>query len=87
LKPKAAQRRGKEQRGKGKGEKAMTKTLVLAGAAVLLMSISILGQPDRPHNAGRTQLQSTQDEDFKIKVKDDRVIVRDKSKPVRRALE
>jgi ketosteroid isomerase-like protein len=65
----------------------MTKTLVLAGAAVLLMSISILGQPDRPHNAGRTQLQSTQDEDFKIKVKDDRVIVRDKSKPVRRALE
>jgi ketosteroid isomerase-like protein len=35
----------------------------------------------------RARYQSTQDKDFKIKVKDERVVVRDKSKPVRRALE
>jgi hypothetical protein len=33
------------------------------------------------------QFQSAHDKDLKIKVKDDRVVVRDKSKPVRRALE
>ena len=35
----------------------------------------------------QSQPQSTQDKDVKIKVKDDRVVERDKSKPVRRALE
>ena len=37
--------------------------------------------------AQSTPSQPAQDKDVKIKVKDDRVIVRDKSKPVRRALE
>ena len=35
----------------------------------------------------QSQFPSTQDKDVKIKVKDDRVVERDKSKPVRRALE
>lgn len=34
-----------------------------------------------------SQLQITRDKEFKIKVKDDRTVARDKSKPVRRALE
>ena len=38
-------------------------------------------------SAARGQLQVTQDKDYKVKSKGDRAIVRDKSKPVRRALE
>jgi hypothetical protein len=36
---------------------------------------------------GQTPLQTTQNKDYKIKVKNERIVVRDKSKPVRRALE
>ena len=56
-------------------------TTFLLGAVVML-----LGSHPISSNA-QSQFQSTQDKNVKIKVKDDRVIVRDKSKPVRRALE
>ena len=52
-------------------------SLALAGFALALVSTQIVAQTS----------QSTQDKDVKIKVKDDRVVLRDKSKPVRRALE
>jgi len=52
-------------------------TFLLRAAVVLLSSSFITG--------AQSQSQSTQD--TKIKVKDDRVVVSDKSKPVRRALE
>ena len=55
-------------------------TLVFVAALVLGGSIFVSSD-------GQSQLQSTQDKDVKSKVKDDRVVVRDKSKPVRRALE
>ena len=38
-------------------------------------------------HAQDSQLQITQDKQYKVKAKYDRVIVNDKSKPVRRALE
>lgn len=50
-------------------------------AAIMLVSSQLLSS-----NA-QSQSPSTQDKDVKIKVKDDRLVVRDKSKPVRRALE
>lgn len=54
-------------------------SLVLAGLTLALINSNLFAQA--------TDLQITQNQDFKIKVKDDRVVVRDKSKPVRRALE
>jgi uncharacterized protein with LGFP repeats len=53
-------------------------SIALAALALALVSSQLVAQT--------SQSQDTQD-NFKIKVKDDRVIVRDKSKPVRRALE
>jgi hypothetical protein len=52
-------------------------SIALAALALALASSQFVGQ--------RNRSQDTQN--FTIKVKDDRVIVRDKSKPVRRALE
>ncbi len=40
-----------------------------------------------PAYAQDSRLQITQDKDYKVKVKGDKTVVRDKSKPVRRALE
>jgi antitoxin component of MazEF toxin-antitoxin module len=65
----------------------MRGSLLLAASGMVLMSVSVFAQSDRARKAEPAQLQATQDKDFKIKVKDDRVVVRDKSKPVRRALE
>jgi len=55
---------------------------VFAGVVVVLLSSSVFAQA-----AQSSALPITQDKDVKIKVKDERVLVRDKSKPVRRALE
>ena len=63
----------------------MRRLPLFAGAAVFL--ISIFAQPAEMQNRLTTQPQVTQDQDLKTKVKDDRIVVRDKSKPVRRALE
>jgi hypothetical protein len=54
-------------------------SIALAGLALALVSSLLVAQTSESHD--------TQDNNFKIKMKDDRVIVRDKSKPVRRALE
>lgn len=54
--------------------------LVFVAALVLTGSIFVSSD-------AQSQQQSSQDKDVKIKVKDDRVVERDKSKPVRRALE
>jgi ketosteroid isomerase-like protein len=54
-------------------------SLALAGLTLALINSNLFAQA--------TDLQITQNQNFKIKVKDDRVVVRDKSKPVRRALE
>lgn len=54
-------------------------SIALVGFPLALVSTQLVAQT--------SQLQFTQDKDLKIKVKDDRVAVRDKSKPVRRALE
>jgi ketosteroid isomerase-like protein len=48
---------------------------------VLIVAASVVVQ------AQGNQLQIRQDKSYKLKVKDDRVVERDKSKPVRRALE
>jgi hypothetical protein len=53
-------------------------SIALAALALALVSSQFVAQTSHS--------QDTQD-NFKIKIKDDRVIVRDKSKPVRRALE
>jgi ketosteroid isomerase-like protein len=53
--------------------------LVFAGLTLAFINSNLF--------AHATDLQIAQNQDFKIKVKDDRVVVRDKSKPVRRALE
>ena len=60
----------------------MRPLLVFAGVVVVLLSSSVFAQA-----AQSSALPITQDKDVKIKVKDERVLVRDKSKPVRRALE
>ncbi len=57
----------------------MRKSLLLIILALTLASSAAFAQD--------SQLQITQDKDYKIKVKGDRTVVRDKSKPVRRALE
>jgi len=54
-------------------------SIALAALALALVSSLLVAQTSHS--------QDTQDKNLKIKVKDDRVIVRDKSKPVRRALE
>ena len=53
-----------------------TRTLLFASFATMLTLSNSFAQTRRP-----------EDKDLKIKVKDDRVVERDKSKPVRRALE
>ena len=53
---------------------------------LLSVAVMLLASPVISSNA-QSQSQAIQDQDLKIKVKDDRVIVRDKSKPVRHALE
>src|SRR5262249_13705300 len=52
------------------------RTLIFAGIATLMMLSNSFAQTRQPP-----------DSELKIKVKDDRIVVRDKSKPVRRALE
>ena len=59
----------------------MQKPTFFLSVAVMLLVSQVISSD------GQSQLQSNQDQDVKIKVKDDRVLVRDKSKPVRRALE
>ena len=53
-------------------------SIALAAFALALVSSQLVSQ---------TSHSQDRQDNFKIKVKDDRVIVRDKSKPVRRALE
>ena len=65
----------------------MRRTLLITASALGMMSSTIFAQSAQTRNAEAAQLQITQDKDFKIKVKDGRVVERDKSKPVRRALE
>ena len=65
----------------------MRNTLVLASAAGLLMSLTVSAKSDQVRNIKEAQHQSTQDQDFKIKTKNGRIVSQDKSKPVRRALE
>ena len=55
-------------------------TIVFVAAAMLAGAIFV-------SRDAQSQIQSTQDKDVKIKFKNDRVVERDKSKPVRRALE
>jgi len=54
---------------------------------LLLLIILALTSASSAAFAQDSQLQITQDKEYKIKVKGDRTVVRDKSKPVRRALE
>src|SRR6185503_17641043 len=54
-------------------------SIALAALALALVSSLLVAQTSHSQDA--------QDKNLKIKVKDERVIVRDKSKPVRRALE
>lgn len=65
----------------------MKNTLVLAGTTGLLMSLTVFAQFDQVRKSNAAQLQGTQDQDFKIKAKNGRIVAQDKSKPVRRALE
>jgi len=60
----------------------MKRSLILAAVVSVLMSSGVFAQA-----AQSSALLITKDKDVKIKVKDERVVVRDKSKPVRRALE
>ena len=65
----------------------MRQLLFLAGLTLLVQGQMGFAQTAQRQNVPANQLQVTQDKDFKIKVKDERLILRDKSKPVRRALE
>lgn len=65
----------------------MKRLALFTGVAVLLLSSNILAQLGEMQHRLITQPQLPQNQDSKTKVKDDRVVVRDKSKPVRRALE
>jgi hypothetical protein len=51
------------------------------------LALALIGSSALQAHAQDSQLQITQDKHYKVKVKDDRIIARDKSKPVRRALE
>jgi ketosteroid isomerase-like protein len=62
----------------------MRKSLLLARLAFALLTFGLVANAARLQDP---QQPSTQNQDVKIKVKDDRVVVTDKSKPVRRALE
>src|SRR6478672_2120480 len=64
----------------------MRKASVMMGAVLLILSLSVFAF-ERSQNLAKTEPHATQDQDLKIKTKDGRVIVSDKSKPVRRALE
>lgn len=57
----------------------MKRSLLLTMLALTLMCSATLAQ--------NSQLQITQDKEYKVKVKGDRTVMHDKSKPVRRALE
>ncbi|HEV8188955.1 MAG TPA: DUF4440 domain-containing protein [Pyrinomonadaceae bacterium] len=59
----------------------MRKPTFFLTVAVMLLASQFI------NSDAQSQPQSTQDKDVKIKVKDDRVVEHDKSKPVRRALE
>lgn len=63
------------------------RTSVVMVGAVLILSLSVFAQVELSQSSDKAQLQTAQDQDVKIKARDGRVIVRDKSKPVRRALE
>ena len=65
----------------------MKNTLVFASTMGLLMGLTVFAQSDQVRNTTAAQLQVTQDQDFKIKAKNGRIVAQDKSKPVRRALE
>lgn len=65
----------------------MTRSSVLAAMVLGLVSLTIFTHSAHTRNTDAAFLQSPQDKDIKIKVKDGRVVARDKSKPVRRALE
>ena len=72
---------------------AFARSLVIAGVALALVSSSLFAPVGAKSKAARAkgkqaqQIQISQDSNSKIKVKNDRVVVRDRSKPVRRALE
>ena len=55
----------------------------LTSIALAAMALALVGS----QLVAQTSHSQDSEDNFKIKVKDDRVIVRDKSKPVRRALE
>lgn len=59
------------------------KNLLLFG----ILALAFMCSSTLKAHAQENQLQVTQDKQYKVKAKGDRVIVRDKSKPVRRALE
>jgi len=59
------------------------KTLLTFG----FLALALTGLSPLPAAAQESQLQVTQDKTYKVKAKGDRIIARDKSKPVRRALE
>lgn len=52
-----------------------------------LMALVLVGSIQLPTQSQENELQVTQDKQYKVKAKGNRVIVQDKSKPVRRALE
>jgi len=62
----------------------MRKSLLVASPAFALFTFGLFANAARLQDP---QQPSTQDQDVKVKVKDNRVVVTDKSKPVRRALE
>src|SRR5207249_6177917 len=51
------------------------------------LTLALVGSIQLEAQAQENQLQITQDKQYKVKAKGDRVVVQDKSKPVRRALE
>ena len=62
----------------------MRKFLLVASLGIAFVTVTLFAQAARLQDP---QMQSTQNQATKIKVKDNRVVVADKSKPVRRALE
>lgn len=52
-----------------------------------LMALVLVGSIQLPTQSQENELQVTQDKQYKVKAKGNRVIMQDKSKPVRRALE
>src|SRR4051812_15971459 len=66
------------------GEIEMRKFLLAATLGVAFVTVTLFAQAARLQDP---QTQSNQNQATKIKVKDNRAVVADKSKPVRRALE